>query len=397
MSLKDVLKDIEGYQEIREEINILKKYGTDYSTQRGQARKVLDLLHPGKLKLRVSEVIIETKSTKTFRMISADGYLPPFQAGQYINLVIETGGIVTSRDYSISSAPGQTAFYDITVRQLGDGFVSDYLLNDVKVGDEFESSSPAGNFYHNPLIHGNDLVFLTGGSGITPFMSMIREASGRGLDRRIHLIYGSRTPDDVIFEQEIEDLSRKHPNFNWTLVISNPPEGYTGRTGFITADLMKETLGGDLSGKTFFVCGPEAMYTFCEKELYRLDIPRKNIRTEMYGPPKDVAGQPGWPAGTGRDEMVTVSIKNGKSIQVRTTEPLMNSLERNGIVIPALCRSGECSLCRTKLLKGKVFQPEGVRLRASDRRFGYIHPCMAFPLSDLEILLPSGGFSNSFG
>ncbi|HOW99516.1 MAG TPA: 2Fe-2S iron-sulfur cluster-binding protein, partial [Deltaproteobacteria bacterium] len=62
-------------------------------------------------------------------------------------------------------------------------------------------------------------------------------------------------------------------------------------------------------------------------------------------------------------------------------------LERAGIVIPALCRSGECSLCRTKLLKGEVFQPEGVKLRKSDIQFGYIHPCMAYPLSDLEIML----------
>ncbi len=395
MSLKDVLKDIEGYQEIGEEIAVLKKYGTDHSSQRGQVRKIIDLLHPGKLKLHVSEIIRETGSTKTFRMVSPDGYLPPFQAGQYINLVVETGGIVTSRDYSISSAPSQTAFYDITVRQIGEGFVSDYLLNDVKVGDEFQSSSPAGNFYYNPLIHGNDLVFLAGGSGITPFMSMIRETLSRGLDRRIHLIYGSLTPDDVIFGQELENLSRNHPNFNRTLVISNPPEGYTGRRGFITADLMKETLGEDISGKTYFICGPEAMYTFCEKELYRLGISRKKIRTEMYGPPKDVSEQPGWPASVGRDAIVTVSIKNGKSVQVRTTEPLMNSLERNGIVIPSLCRSGECSLCRTKLLKGRVFQPEGVRLRASDRKFGYIHPCMAYPLSDLEIQLSNAEFSGS--
>jgi len=63
------------------------------------------------------------------------------------------------------------------------------------------------------------------------------------------------------------------------------------------------------------------------------------------------------------------------------------SLERSGITIPALCRSGECSLCRTKLLSGKVFQPNGVKLRKSDRRFGYIHPCMAYPLEDIEIML----------
>ena len=83
----------------------------------------------------------------------------------------------------------------------------------------------------------------------------------------------------------------------------------------------------------------------------------------------------------------TVRIRGGRTIPARAGEPLMISLERGGVIIPALCRSGECSLCRTKLLSGRVFQPDGVKLRRSDRQFGYIHPCMAYPLQDLEILL----------
>ena len=65
----------------------------------------------------------------------------------------------------------------------------------------------------------------------------------------------------------------------------------------------------------------------------------------------------------------------------------MVSLERNHIVLPALCRSGECSLCRTKLLSGKVYQPEGVKLRKSDRDYGYIHPCMTYPLEDVQLMI----------
>jgi glycine betaine catabolism B len=387
MSLKDVMKDIEGYQEILDEIEVLNKYGIDYTVQRGQARQVLDLIHPRKLDLAVSEIIAETGSTKTLRLVPAKGYLPPFQAGQYLNLVVRAGGIVTSRDYSISSPPSQTAFYDITVRRVDDGFVSDHLLDSTKVGDRFEASSPAGNFYYNPLFHGQELVFLAGGSGITPFMSMIREAAARGTGPAIHLIYGSKDPGDVIFADEIAMISRKHPHITWTLVISDPPKGYNGHAGFITAGLMKDVLGAGLAAKTFFLCGPEVMYTFCRSELERMGIPGKKIRIEMYGPPRDVSRQPGWPGGMACDATVTVRLNGGRSIPVRTGEPLMNSLEREGIVIPALCRSGECSLCRTKLLKGEVFQPEGVKLRKSDIQFGYIHPCMAYPLSDLEIML----------
>ena len=75
---------------------------------------------------------------------------------------------------------------------------------------------------------------------------------------------------------------------------------------------------------------------------------------------------------------------------VRAGEPLMNSLERQGIVMPAQCRTGECSLCRTRLVSGRVYQPPGVLLRKSDRQFGYIHPCLAYPISDVELGLRVG-------
>jgi ferredoxin len=80
-----------------------------------------------------------------------------------------------------------------------------------------------------------------------------------------------------------------------------------------------------------------------------------------------------------------VKLKGKADIRARAGEPLMNSLERAGFVLETSCRSGECSLCRTKLISGKVFHPQGVKLRKSDRTHGYIHPCMAYPLTDLEI------------
>lgn len=387
MALKDVMKDIEGYTEIVQEIKTLRKYGTDYMERKGEVERMVNLLHPRTINLRVSEIIDETPTAKTFRLTAPDGLsLPPFMAGQYINIFLEVKGVRTSRPYSIASSPSQTGYYDITIRSVEDGFVSSYFLDEAAIGDTFESTSPAGTFTYNPLFHGKDLVFLAGGSGITPFMSMIREVSQRGLDRRIHLIYGSRDKKDVIFAEELKQTAARHGNIQVSTVISSPPRGFKGLKGFITAGLMKELLG-DVSNKTFYVCGPDVMYDFCLNELSKLGIQKRKIRTEVYGPPKDVAKQPGWPGEIGPDSVFSVRLKGGKALAAKASEPLMISLERAGVVIPALCRSGECSLCRTKLLAGRVFQPEGVRLRKSDRDFGYIHPCMAYPLSDLEILL----------
>lgn len=386
MTRQNIKQQIEGYGEIQAEIEVLKKYGHNRTADKGTVDRVINLLHPKELDLKVSEIIDETSSSKTLRLISADGYLPIFQAGQYINIFVNLSGIRSSRPYSIASSPAQTAYYDITVRRVEDGFVSNYLLDEVRVGDSFVSTSPAGEFHHNPIFHGKNLVFLAGGSGITPFMSMIREVTDRGLDRDITLIYGSRNPGDMIFKEELEDRAKRHDNFTFTPVISEPPPSYSGHTGFITAELM-EKVAGDIKGTMFYVCGPEEMYKFCLPELDKLGVPKKRVRQEVFGPPAHITEEPGWPSGVKGDETFEVQIRGGKLIPAMAGEPLMISLERAGITIPTSCRSGECSLCRTKLLSGEVFQPSGVKVRKSDRQFGYIHACMAYPLRNLEIML----------
>jgi glycine betaine catabolism B len=385
MSSKDVFKKIENYDELLKDTAVLEKYGFYYQARKGEVERIIGELHPKRLNLIVSEIRQETPSTKSFRLISADGYLPPFQAGQYINLFVDTCGIRTSRPYSIASAPTQSGYYEIAVRRVDEGFVSNYLLDELKVGDMLQSTSPSGNFHYNPLYQGSNLIFIAGGSGITPFMSMIRELSDRNLSRRIHMFYGSRVEEDVIYIDELKGIAKAHKNFSFDIVVSEPAAGFTGKKGFISADLIKERASSE--DWMFFVCGPEAMYNFCLPEIDKLSVPSRKIRIEIMGAPRDITLQPGWPEGVKAMDAFKIFIKGKKAINAKASEPLMVSLERAGITIPALCRSGECSLCRTKLISGKVFQPNGVKLRKSDRRFGYIHPCLAYPLADVEIML----------
>ena len=386
MSNRNFRQDIEGYKEIAAEIAVLQKYAVDRKADRGAVERVVNRLHPQRLHLRISEIRKETESTSTLRLVSQDDCLPPFQAGQYINLFVKMGNVSTARPYSISSSPAQTAYYDITVRRVDEGFVSCYLLDKVKPGDSFESTSPAGHFYYNPLFHGSDLIFIAGGSGITPFISMIREVTDRGLDRNIHLIYGSRSSQDIIFCEELEDRALRHQNFTFTPVISEPAPGYQGRTGFITGELIRK-LAGNTAAKMFYLCGPEAMYQFCLPELSKLGVPGKRIRREVFGTPKNITAEQGWPASVSGKTSFKLAILGGKTIAARAGESLMVAMERAGLVIPNSCRSGECSLCRTKLLSGDVFQLQGAKVRKSDRHFGYIHACMAYPLTNVEIMI----------
>jgi ferredoxin-NADP reductase len=389
------LQDLREYLHVSRRRKALRQpgQGADYTTDTEPVQRIVARLHPKRMRLRVTDVWQETPTAKTLRFERIDDPLPPFRPGQYINLFVDVDGVLTSRPYSIASPPGAD-FLDLTVRDKVGGFVAPYLLNEAQVGDELETTGPAGSFYHEPLIDGDDLVFLAGGSGITPFMSIVREAVRRGGTApplQINLLYGSRRPDDVIFGDELADLAAGHPSLHYSPVISEPPPGYEGLTGFLSADLIRQQIG-DVEGKTFYICGPNVMYDFCLAALTKLGVPSHKIKRELYGPPEDVTQEPGWPQDLPAGTMFSVEVEaptleGRKTIRAAAGEPLLNSLERYGIVVPAVCRAGECSACRTRLLSGRVFQPAHTGLRESDRQHGYIHACVSYPLQDLEIRL----------
>jgi len=375
-----------GLDSIQKEIEISRKYNLDHRCNRGVIKRALDVLHPQSIEYRVTEIRKETQSAKTIRLAPAGGYLPPFVPGHYINVDVEIKGIRTSRPYSISSPATERSYYEITVRKSQNGFVSDYLLKKLKVGDLLTSSGPTGHFYRMDAVHGNRMVFIAGGSGITPFMSMLQtdfDKLSRG--NQIDLIYGCANQKDILFESKLrklekEGLFRMHP------VISEPDASCSERQGFITADIIKG-IAGDVAQCTFFLCGPTAMYDFVLPELYKLGVTGRQIRCEVQTAPDDPTRLPGWPESVGDKDKFVVTLSDGRKLKAKATDTVLASLERGGVVIPSLCRSGECSACRAKLISGKVFHPGSELLRKSDMRFGYIHPCVTYPISDIEILL----------
>jgi ferredoxin-NADP reductase len=387
---RDLLKNIVGYSEgaLRKETR--EKVGDDFSDQKWKTASDIARLHPKRLNLSVSEIFQDTPSTKTFRLKSNDLILPPFQAGQYINLYTTVDGVETARPYAISSSPTAREYYDLTVKIVEGGFVTHYLLSDqVKVGQTFSATSPMGTFYHNPIFHGDDLVFLAGGSGGAPARSMIEslmyQNANRGLNIKFHLVYGNSYENDVIFQQTFRKLAEKHHNFTLTEIVSRPTESYTGLTGHLNKNRLVELLA-DVSTKTFYVCGPTPFNDFCEGQLKELGVADKRIRIECNGPPKKPSGLTGWPKVVSEEDEVTVTVKGRGQFIAKTGEPLLNSLERNGYTVENACRSGECSLCRVKVLEGEVFNPPEALLRKSDKDFGWVHSCVAYPTTDIEIL-----------
>ena len=115
-SIKEILiGTMENGTEVLNEIEFARKSGKDILVQKEAVKTCLAKLHPGKLELEVSDIYPAAQDAKVFRFVSKNGYLPPFEAGQYINVFVEIDGVCTSRPYSISSSPKERSYYEITV------------------------------------------------------------------------------------------------------------------------------------------------------------------------------------------------------------------------------------------------------------------------------------------
>lgn len=380
-----VLKQVVGFQEALSHQEQLALKGSNFSEHKGKVSNNINQLHPKRLELQVTEIFEDTASTKTLRLAKSDhSLLPPFQAGQYINLFANVEGTDSARPYAISSSSQTREYYDLTIKRATPGFVTHHLLDNVKLGDTLTTSGPMGTFYHNPLFPAKELVFLAGGSGIAPARSMIREIADRKLDYKFHLIYLSSFEDDVIFDEELQQLNAECEFLTYHKVISRPTDNYQGLSGRLTQARLRELIGS-VDGKMFYLCGPTPFNESCREHLQTMSVKPRYIRIEANGPPKNPETLGGWPEGLAADQEVTVTIQGQGSFKARVDEPLLNSMERNGYSAENACRSGECSLCRIKVVKGSVFNPAEAHLRKSDAQYGWCHSCVAFPTQDIEI------------
>ncbi len=380
-----IISGLQNGSNVLKEIKYARKHGEDFTSLKGRVQANVAKYHKKSMQLILSDIFEQTDEAKTFRFVSADGSaLPIFQAGQFINIFIKTPeGVTSSRPYSISSSPKQRAYYEITIARAKNGFVSHYMLDNAKAGDEFTVNGPAGYFVHNPVFQSKHSVFLAGGSGVTPFVSMVREICESGQsDRKIDFIYGARNPEVAIFHNELEEIAKNHSNINYHLIISDDIETKYEK-GFIDANRIKNIVS-DLNEPTFFICGPPIMSDFVTKALTELNIKPKNIKKESFGARQDIWNDKAWPKNISGDAVFTIKVM-GKEIPAKANETVLQAMERAGLHHPVSCRTGLCSLCRLKLTSGEVFVPEGVLVRYADEKYGYIHSCKSYPISDLEI------------
>lgn len=350
------------------------------------ANRLAKSLHPEAQYAKIARVD-EHRDARSFTLVPDEARgtksLAFFRASQYVSVSLNIGGAVLSKPYTIRSGPGSAlgedgTSYVLTIKRTEPGYASKWILENWKEGDAVELSGPLGDFYYDRIRDAKTVVALAGGSGITPFFSMA-EAIADGIeDFELTILYGSRTAEGILLREELDAVAaRSGGRVKVVHVLSDEErEGY--EHGFLTAELVRKYAPeGDYS---VFMCGPQAMYDYEERELQKLSLPRRRIRRELSG--DCIMSEP-----AKVKYKLTLDIHGyRRTIDCLANESLEWAIERAGIKAPTHCRSGECGWCHARLASGEVFVPERADgRRGADLKFGWLHPCASFPRSDVEL------------
>jgi ferredoxin-NADP reductase len=240
----------------------------------------------GRLNWTLGEVVELIDETPRARSIVLD--VPEWsghRAGQHVDVRLTAeDGYQAQRSYSIASAPEDRNLM-LTVELLGDGEVSSYLVGELRSGDTLELRGPIGGYFVWEAGTGGPLLLVAGGSGIVPLMAMLRhrEASGGAVGAR--LLYSSRSWDDVIYRDELEQITAtpNGPEVIHTLTRTQPP-GWTGYARRVDEAMLAEAAWERSSMPAAFVCGPTPFVESVAGALVRLGYPATSVKTERFGP-----------------------------------------------------------------------------------------------------------------
>lgn len=197
-----------------------------------------------------------------------------FLAGQYVNVEIPNLG--ETRSYSFSSKPAErkTSF---VVRNVPNGKMSSFLSNTAKVGDKMRFTGPFGSFYLRPIVR--PTLFLAGGTGIAPFLSMLKVLDEKGSEHPIRMVFGVTNDDDLVSLDVLEAFKAKHSWFDYRTVVANESSTHE-RKGYVTAHIDNDWLNaGDVD---IYLCGPVAMVDAVKGWLDSQNINAQNFLFEKF-------------------------------------------------------------------------------------------------------------------
>jgi glycine betaine catabolism B len=344
-------------------------------------------------------IIDKTHDVKTFRFAANPPVLFDYKPGQFVTLTLNIDGQLVDRCYTISSTPSRPHTLEVTVKRVPSsnldappGLVSNWLHDHLQVGSEIQVSAPMGDFTcaEHPA---RKILFISAGSGITPMMSMSRWAYDCAADLDIAFFHSARSSCDLVFHKELAWMSSQHPNFQLHLSLTRPEanKDWFGLTGRFNAKMLKQ-IAPDFQERTVYVCGSGGFMTEVESLFESLNFPMENFYQESFGSgsPAQTSAAPSIADSSTQVATAASSIvmfaKSGKEVSTDREESILQLGKQENIRLKSACGMGNCGVCKLKKTKGNVkYNTPPARLSASEQDAGFILPCIAYPVGQVEV------------
>ncbi|MDY5252163.1 MAG: FAD-binding oxidoreductase [Erysipelotrichaceae bacterium] len=336
-------------------------------------------LHPGYMQVELIEINPLNDRIKefVFKRVDQEAF-PFFQAGQYVALQAHVNNGLISRPYSIVSSPKDALNNRLVLAIEKAGYFSNYMHDEAKLHDTFMMSEPSGEFHYESLKDQQHIIAIAGGSGITPFISMAKSMIEKSEKFTMTLFYGASDEKHLAYKEQLDNYAKQGLKVIYVL-SDEKKEGY--EHGFITKEILDKY--ADVRNSSIFMCGPSKMYDFVLKELASYDLPLKAIH-------KDATCCQDLDIKDPKTFKLCVHMRDQVyEIPALENETILVAMERAGINAPNKCRAGGCGFCHSKWIKGEyIVAKDRDGRREADIKFGFIHPCVCYPKSDLEIEVP---------
>jgi len=336
--------------------------------------------------LRCVQVRQETHDVKTF-VLAAQGprsfrYLP----GQFITLELDIAGSKINRCYTLSSTPTRPDLVSITVKRVPGGTVSNWLHDNLRPGMSLGVIGPAGEFscFKAPA---QRYLFLSGGSGVTPLMSMTRALHDLGSDADVVFVHCARSPADVLFQEELTLMARNMAQLRLATVCEQhtPGSAYAGHLGRMDAARLAH-IAPDFLQRDVYTCGPAPFMAAVRQLLASAGYDMQRYREESFSFADLTAPPAPQETADGGASVYSIQLqKMGQSFSCRSDQTILQAATAAGFRLPSSCSSGICGTCKTKKISGQVEMKHagGIRPREIDQ--GWMLPCCSKPLGDVAL------------
>lgn len=350
----------------------------------------------GRHLVRCVKVIQETWDVRTFCFMAEQPVLFFFKPGQFVTLELEIDGLPIMRSYTISSSPSVPYSFSITVKRIPGGVVSNWLHDNLKQGDDLAVHGPVGNF--NCIDYpAEKALFLSGGVGITPLMSMVRWYFDTNAAIDINFIHSARSPKDIIYHREMEHVFSRIPEFKLHIVCERSDElgeSWYGLRGFVNQRML-ELIAPDYLEREIFCCGPTPYMNAVKNILQQNGFNMAHYHEESFGATPieieeevlELVEQAEQAAEDVQlsDLMQVEFAISGKSVRILPTETVHAAASKLGLHIPKACGMGICGTCRVELKSGEVEMEHNGGITDEDVADGFILSCCSRPKGNVVV------------